>query len=143
MINEAAYRRTSQQLNALPCVFQGALLAQQAQCKLALKKSLAEREGLCCSQPTAQLNCELLERLLLERATFALQLHPKAPLTHAKVMKLQCGGLLGLREVLGAPQTDVHELVALAQERHGSLSELPWPPIVQRIAHWQLRRRAL
>ncbi|MFZ9638191.1 MAG: hypothetical protein ACO3AC_01535 [Hylemonella sp.] len=142
MVNEAAYRRTRLQVNPLPCVFQSALLAQHAQCKLAQKKSLAEREGLSCSQPTAHLNCELLEQLLLERATFALQLHPKAPMTHAKVMKLQCGGLLGMREVMDAPQADVHALLVLAQERYGSLRELPWSSIVQSIAHWQVRRRA-
>lgn len=142
MVDEAQYRQTQRRVNALPCVFQGALLAQHATCSLAVRKSLAEREGLSCSQPTAHLNCEMLERLLLERATFPLHLHPQAPLTHSVLMKLQCGGVEGIREALAATHNDVHDLVNAAQARFGSLTELPLHQIVQKILAWQLRRRS-
>ena len=32
------------------------------------------------------------------------------------------------------PQADVHALVGLAQERHGSLMDLPWQPMVLAMA---------
>lgn len=142
MVDEAAYRRTREEVSALPCVFQGALLAGQAACELALRRSLAEREVLACSQAPAHLNCETLEHLFLERATFPLHLHPHAPLTHATVMRLQCGGLQGLQRVLQAERADVHRLVAQAQAEHGSLTALPWAGIVQQIVAWQPRRRS-
>ena len=142
MVDEAVYRRTQAQSNPLPCVFRAALLARQAGCELVLRQALAEREVLACSQVTAHLNCETLERLFLERATFPLKLHPGAPLTHGTVMRLHCGGLQGLQQVLDAPEPDVHQLVGLAQARHGSLVQLPWERIVAQILAWQPRRRA-
>ncbi len=142
MVDEAAYRRAQAQSSPLPCVFRAALLARQAGCELVLRQALAEREVLACSQVTAHLNCETLERLFLERATFPLKLHPGAPLTHGTVMRLHCGGLQGLQQVLDAPEPDVHRLVGLAQARHGSLVQLPWERIVAQILAWQPRRRS-
>jgi hypothetical protein len=57
-------------------------------------------------------------------------------------MRLHCGGLQGLQQVLDAPEPDVHQLVGLAQARHGSLVQLPWERIVAQILAWQPRRRA-
>ncbi len=142
MVDEAAFRDMREQRNPLPCVFHAALLARQAECELAQRRSLAERETLACPSAPAHLNCETLERLFLERATFPLRLRPGAPLTHATVMRLHCGGIAGLQQTLGAGRADVHRLIARAQETHGSLTELPWPEIVQRIVAWQSRRRA-
>lgn len=142
MVDEAAYRQTRELTTSMPCVFRVAVLARQAGCELALRHALAEREVLACSSATAHLNCETLERLFLERATFPLKLQPGAPLTHGTVMRLHCGGLRGLQEVLDAPSPDVHQLVGLAQSRHGSLVQLPWERIVAQILRWQPRRRA-
>ncbi len=141
MVDEAAYRDMREQRNPLPCVFHAALLARQAECELAQRRSLAERETLACPNAPAHLNCETLERLFLERATFPLKLHPGAPLTHATVMRLHCGGIHGLQQALGAERADVHRLIGQAQEAHGSLTELPWPQIVAHIVAWQPRRR--
>lgn len=141
MVDETAYREVREQSTPLPCVFQGALLARHAECELVQRRSLAERETLACPSAPAHLNCETLERLFLERATFPLRLHPGAPLTHATVMRLHCGGILGLQQVLDAARPDVHRLVVQAQEAHGSLTDLPWPEIVTKIVAWQPRRR--
>lgn len=140
-MDEAAYRRTRDMANAAPCVFQGALLAGHAECELALRHVLAEREVLACTKPTARINCETLSELLHERATFPLRLHPGAPLTHATEMRLQCGGLLGLQQVLAADKPDVHRMVLQAQGQYGSLMELPWARMVDSIVAWQPRRR--
>lgn len=142
MVDEAAYRRTLAEASRLPCVFRVALLSRQAVCELALRHSVAEREVLACGHAPAHLNCETLERLFVERATFPLKLHPGAPLTHGTVMRLHGGGLRGLQQVLGAPQPDVHRMVTQARLAHGSLVQLPWERIVAQILAWQPRRRA-
>lgn len=141
-MDEAAYRRTREQGSTLPCVFQGALQARCGSCELVARRSLAEREVLACTRPTAHLNCETLIELFHERATFPLRLHPGAPLTHATELRLQSGGLLGLQKVLALPQADVHQMVQQAQAVHGSLTELPWAQLVESIVAWQPRRRA-
>jgi hypothetical protein len=139
-MDEAAYRRTREQ--ALPCVFQGALQARYASCELVARRSLAEREVLACTRPTAHLNCETLLNLFHERATFPLRLHPGAPLTHATELRLQSGGLSGLQKALTFLQADVHPMVQQAQAAYGSLTELPWVQIVESIVAWQPRRRS-
>jgi len=141
-MDEAAYRRARAQTNSLPCVFQGALQARCATCELMAQRSLAEREVLSCTRPTAHINCETLLNLFHERATFPLHLKPGAPLTHAIELRLQSGGLLGLQKALAATAADVHQMVQQAQTVHGGLTELPWAEIVASIKAWQPRRRA-
>jgi hypothetical protein len=127
---------------ASACVFTKALLAHAAGCMLAVRRSIGESDVLSCSSPVAQANCSTLAALMRERAGFALRLpRPPAPLVHAKALQLQCGGLAALREVLAAPRDDVHELVGLVHERHGSLMDLPWQPLVALMAAWRPRRR--
>lgn len=141
-MDEAAYRLKRDLANAAPCVFQAALLAGHAECELALRHVLAEREVLACTKPTARINCETLTELLHERATFPLHLHPGAPMPHATEMRLQCGGLAGLQTVLAADKPDVHRMVLQAQGQYDSLVELPWAQIVESIVAWKPRRRA-
>ena len=141
-MDEAAFRHARAQTNRLPCVFQGALQARGATCELMAQRSLAEREMLACTQPTAHTNCETLLNLFHERATFPLHLQPGVPMTHAVQLRLQCGGLLGLQKALARTRADVHLMVQQAQIGHGSLTELPWSQIVDDIKAWQSRRRA-
>ena len=126
---------------ATACVFARALLACTAACECAERHSVGERDLIACNSPVAHTNCATLAALLHERARFALRLPPAGqPLVHAQLLKLHCGGLVGLQQALGAPQADVHRMVGQAHERHGSLTELPWDAIVQTIRQWQARR---
>lgn len=124
------------------CVFTRALLAHAASCELARRGSVGEGDTLVCTSPVALVNCGTLMALMRERAAFRLRLpRPPAPLVHAKALQLQCGGLAALRHALQAGTADVHGLVGEAQERHGSLMELPWHDLVEAMAAWQPRRR--
>jgi hypothetical protein len=124
------------------CVFARVLLARDAVCTLARRRSLAERELVECSSPVAHTNCGTLAALMHERARLTLKLpRPEQPLTHAQALRLHCGALAGLREALGEGQTDVHRLVTLAHERHGSLTDLPWQDLVASVVRWQPRPR--
>jgi hypothetical protein len=123
------------------CIFTKALLARAAVCELAQRRAVAEREIIECPSPVARTNCGTLSALLHERARFTLRLPgPGQPLIHAQALRLQCGGLQGMQQALAAPVADVHRMVGLAHERHGSLTDLPWMSIVQVIAQWQLHR---
>jgi len=124
------------------CVFGKALLARAAACELAVRRSLGERELIECGSPVARLNCETLAALLHERARFALRLPaPGHPLMHAQALRLHCGGLQGLQQALATQTVDVHAMVGLAHERHGSLTDLPWDRVVRQISQWQPRMR--
>jgi hypothetical protein len=119
------------------------LLARAAVCELARRRSFGEREIVECSSVVARTNCGTLAALMHERARFTLRLPSLGhPMMHAQALRLHCGGLLGLKQALGAEQADVHAMVGVAHERYGSLMQLPWAAIVRDIAGWQpLRRR--
>ena len=59
------------------------------------------------------------------------------------MMKVQCGGLVGLRDLLdaGAHAPDVLKLVRRAQSEYESFDALPFSQIVQGVVHWQIRKR--
>lgn len=125
------------------CVFDRALLARSAACGWVRRRSLGERELLECGSPPARLDCHRMAALLHERARFALRL-PRAgePLRHVQALRLQCGGLAGLRSALGRDRAEVHDLVAGALQRHESVDGLPWPEVVDAVRAWSPRRRA-
>jgi len=124
------------------CVFAKALLSHQAGCELAQRRAVAERVLVECGSPVARTNCGTLAALLHERARFALRLPPAGrPLIHMQALRLQCGGLTAQQQVLGCAERDVHRMVGIAHERHGSLTELPWAALVEALAAWQPPRR--
>lgn len=128
--------------SASGCVFAKALQARASACELSVRRSAGEREVVDCRSVVARINCATLAALLHERARFALRLPaPGQPMLHAKVLKLHCGGLIALQHALGVARPDVHGMVGLAQERHGSLTELPWQTIVRELVDWQPHRR--
>lgn len=144
MVDESAFRHARGEINRLPCVFERALQARHAACELAVRHQLAERESVACAQPVARAVCAQMVTLLREKSAFALGLSgPRRVLPHAMMMKIECGGLDGLKALLdaGAVAPDVRRLVRLAKERYGELDELPFSEIVKGVAAWQVRRR--
>lgn len=131
-------------INRLPCVFARALLAQTAVCELARRRAVGERDGVDCSSPLARSACGTLHGLLRAKSTFALGVKaPQRILKHTHAMRIECGGLAGLKQVIdpAAPAPDVHRLVRAAGERYGSLDALPFSDIVKGVAAWPGRRR--
>jgi hypothetical protein len=142
-MDETAYRHAQLAHDRTPCVFETALLARCAVCKLAARQALAEREIVGCTSAAAHTNCATLVALLRERVAFALKLpRPGEPLAHAVTMKLQCGSVTGLQPALNTTEPDVHRLVLAARERWGDFIDLPWPEVVREVVAWQARRRA-
>jgi hypothetical protein len=143
-MDETAYKSARGEINPLPCVFEKALLSRCVVCDLSVRHLLAERETVACTDPLARAACGELSGLLREKSSFALKLTEAARiLPHAMIMKIQCGGLGGLRDVLdpAAPAPDVHRLVRRAQAEYGALDALPFSRIIQGVSHWQGRRR--
>jgi len=144
-MDENAYRSAYDAANPLPCSFEKAILTRFCGCELAGKINLAEREAVSCRSAAACDDCRALHSLLRHNAMFALKLIHEGPLPHAKELKVQCGGLLGLQRALGVEAghvANVFGLVVAAQKKYGSLSALPYGEIVQSIAAYEGRRRS-
>ena len=143
-MDEVAFRNLRGDVNRLPCVFERVLLARHAVCELAVSLQIAERESVACTQPAAHLACGRLSELLREKSAFALGVTAtQRILPHSMLMKIQCGGLDGLKALLDphAIAPNVRRLVRLAQEQYGDPGELPLAEVVKGMAAWKPRRR--
>ena len=66
---------------------------------------------------------------------------------HAKEIKAQCGGIIGIAHALHADQEapaevkDIYACIQQAIHTFGSLERLPYPAIVQTITHFEGRKK--
>jgi hypothetical protein len=149
MVDETEFRATFDDLNALPCPFKKAIFSTVCGCEKSERIYIGDREAMVCSDALAQRGCaELIERLRAA-ARFALQVSPMGGLPHAKAIKVETGGLLGLQAALD-PQAgesgrveNVYALLNAATARFGSLSALPYGDIIREVARYtpKVRRR--
>jgi hypothetical protein len=149
-MDEQAFRDTLRAIDSLACVFRKPILTRCCACRLASKMNIAEREAVHCSSAEAYGSCKELAYWLRENSRFALHItHPQQALPHGQIMRIFCGGLLGLQRLLALDQpyaeadkvADVRALVEVALARYESLADIPYRDIVPVISHYQWRRR--
>lgn len=147
-MDEDEYKDVYNSVNQLRCVFEKALLTRRFHCEKLQKINIAEREAVGCSDPVAQQQCDRLLGLLRKNAAFTLKLtHVNGPLPHAKEIRVQCGGILGLQQVLSpatltpSPLINIFQCIQQAQAEFHDLQQLPYQQITQAIAHFEGRRR--
>ena len=155
--DEDAFRRLRQTATALACPFERALLSRCAACSLARSTLLAERELIGCGSASASERCCAYRAQLRDKALFALRVDAAGPWPFGKEIRLQCGGLLGLRRALdddeaettGAPESaagvrvdDADTLMREALARYGELDALPYSRIMRSVVGYQPRPRA-
>ncbi len=147
-MDETEYRQTYRAVNDRRCVFEKAINARRCNCRLSQRFNLADREGVSCNSEPGSSCCKQLLELLCKNASFALQMtRVPGPLPHAKEVKVQIGGMLGLQKLL-QPQMhddelvdDIHGLTEMAVQEYGSLDNLPYSEIVKTIVTFEGRPR--
>src|SRR3990172_800652 len=147
-MEENEYKNTYNAINQLRCIFEKAILSRSCDCALSTRFCLADREGVSCNSARAQDTCHSLLKRLRENALFALKItHLNGPLPHAKEIRVQRGGVLGLLRTLHpelAAVTEVENIRAVVLEtldRYGSLDELPYPEIVKAVVSFEGHRK--
>ena len=147
MVEENEYRSTYHSVNRRRCVFEKVILTRRCACACSTRFYLADREGISCDSATAQRRCGCFLELLRENARFALKITSlQGELPHAKEIKVQNGGLLGLQRILrpdlGADNVaDIVKLTTLGEKTFGSLEQFPFREIVKSIVSFEGRRR--
>jgi len=144
--NEEAYKQARDSAIALPCPFERALLSRCANCHLARKLLLAEREAISCTENAANARCREFHRALHANARFALHIDTSQAWPFGKEIRAQCGGVLGLRAALDgadaqAEAPDIAILLDLALTRYPAVDELPYSSIMRGVVHYQPRKR--
>jgi hypothetical protein len=164
--DEDAFRRQREAALGHACPFERALLARCAACGLARSVLLAEREAIGCQSQAASERCRAYHDELRTASRFALRADASAPWPFSKEIRLQCGGLIGLRQALDdaggnadgegdggedsaagsaepdAPVDDADALLQRALQRWGSLEALPYSRVIRAVIRHQPRRRA-
>ncbi len=144
-MEEQEYRRQYQELNPIRCVYEKALLNRCAGCHHAHYFNLAERQGVACQRPTGPQRCEQWLQILRPACRFLLHnLTASQTLPHASELRVQCGGIRALAEVIGdsddsAP--DVDRLLSAASKRYQTLAKIPLEHIVPVISRYSTRRK--
>lgn len=148
-MDSEVFRDTYAAINPRRCVHEGAILSGECGCAQAARFCLGEREGVGCRSEQAQARCAEFQRLLRERARFALHESSQEstrPLPHGRGRRLQLGGLRGLAALLDAspsgsrPIPDIAALLDAAMTRFGTLAALPFHALMPAIAACQRRR---
>jgi hypothetical protein len=145
-VEEHEYRQAYQALIHCPCPFEKALLNTCCTCSQSQRIHIAEREGMSCLTACSQQQCQQLLRYLCESAQFALKLRTmEIPLSHNKLLKIQCGGLQGLQtaigiESAGEPVKDIDNLVKQALSLFGEVRCFPYQEMIRFISHYRVRQ---
>lgn len=127
------------------CCFSDALGERVAGCSKALKSTRQYRRAVYCTSGEAHGVCVAwLNRVRsASRFTFRVPRTPSA-LPRPAATKLQCGGLLGMQDLLegdtdGADGRiqDVSELLRRAIRRFGSVAAVPLEAVVRRVQQFE------
>jgi hypothetical protein len=148
-MEEKEFRATYHAINQRRCVFEKAISARCCACAQSVRFCLADREGVACKSEAGNEMCTVLLNTLRRNARFSLHLtHADGPLPHAKEIRVQVGGLLGLQQLID-PGSDVQErvtniyaLTKTAFARYERLQGLPLDRIMQAIVSFQGRRKS-
>jgi hypothetical protein len=148
-VDQNLFRETLLELNDRPCAFEKAIFSGLCRCNQAERFNLAEREGVHCHRAESQGRCLRMLELLRQQARFALKIsNDHATLPHNKALRLQVGGLRGLRMVVEGEERvtalmidDVDGLMQQASDRYGDLESLPFGALIKEIAAYKGRRR--
>ncbi|MBD3670734.1 MAG: hypothetical protein HUJ29_08160 [Gammaproteobacteria bacterium] len=147
-MDENQYRDTYRSINETRCWFEKSINSRKCHCARMERFNLADREGVRCTNKEAQLRCHRLLEVMREKAMFALQMtRVEGPLPHAKEVKVQLGGMLGLQKTLYPDMADAEEvediqqIVSEAVARFGGIEDFPYEQIMQSIVHLQARPR--
>lgn len=147
-MDETEYRQTYREVNKRKCVFEKAINARRCTCSQAKRFNLADREGVACESDEAHESCIRLLNIMRQKASFSLQLtQVPGPLPHAKEVKVQIGGMLGIQALLYPEKNnaevadDIHGLINKATKTFNSLEAFPYTEIVKSVVKFQGRLR--
>jgi len=147
-MEELEYKSPYYAINERRCVFEKAVTSRRCFCEKSVRFNLADREGVSCKSASGNAVCAELLAKLRHNARFSLHLtRTDTPLPHAKEIRVQLGGLLGLQALMHpelSANSQVANVIGLtdsAIQRYGRLDALPYDVIVQAIVTFQGRKK--
>ena len=126
------------------CPFSKPIIGSWCQCKHANLDERCAGKMTCLKGDEFIAGCYELVDVFKEKSRFVLglSLHDDE-LTHMQLMKIRCGGLLGMQRILTGENhsPDVLETMNQAKEKFGSVSAFPFSEIVRDINEFSHRKK--
>jgi len=145
-MDENEYRDIYHSVNSVRCCFEKAMLTRRFGCINLVKINIADREAAGCKDEDAQEICKTFRKLIRQNAAFALKCSDSgSQLPHAKEIKAQCGGIIGLyhamhdNDEIPTGVTDIFACIQDAIETYKQLELFPFPEIIKVITHFRGR----
>lgn len=145
-MDEDEYRNTYSNVISLKCVYEKAINSRQTTCNQANKIRLADREAVSCQTKDACSRCTSFLEILRSKALFALKLQDHSgPLPHAKEIKVQMGGIIGLALdnsidiIKGQKIENIHGLLNTSISKYSALEKLPYENLMRSIVNYDGR----
>lgn len=149
-MDEQEYRDTYKTVNPLRCIYEKSINSRQTGCRHSHRFCLADREGISCQDKNGRQLCQNFLEQLRAKATFTLKLaYIGGPLPHAKEMRVQTGGVLGLQALLESEiadknpdaKPDINALLDTALSRYQTVESFPYAELMRSVQNYQGRSR--
>jgi hypothetical protein len=125
------------------CPFSKPILGKWCVCPYAKIAELCSGKMTCTRAGDLQQSCLELDSKIKVNTRFILGMKSDADeLTHAKLMKIRCGSLLGMQRVLAMDTlqpVNIRNVIDKITNEYGSLDAFPYNEIVQDIQHFKHR----
>lgn len=127
------------------CPFSKPIIGHWCKCQYANMDERCAGKMTCLKAEQYISGCYELVEIFKEKSRFVLGLpHQDTELTHMQLMKIRCGGLLGMQKNLSAQPSDIPdvlETIQLAKDKYGDLAQFPYSEIVRDIKEFTHRKR--
>jgi hypothetical protein len=130
------------------CAFNNTLVTGQFGCEKAEQVTRRGGPDIVCASDEAHQQCEKLFQRMKHTALPAFGVEDDLlSMPHSVLVKIQFGGLLGLRRLQGdntdesAAIRNIHGLVGQAMGKHGGLDAIPCQAFVEDMTSYKLKRR--
>lgn len=127
------------------CPFSKPIVGNYCACPHAILSERCSGKMSCTRDAELRSGCEELLDLFKTRAHFVLSMSSvDEELTHAQLMKIRCGGLLGMQRVLQMDSGEVpgvRDVMANAEANYGSVAEFAFSEIMPDIQNFNHRRK--
>lgn len=131
-------------INTELCPFSKAILGKWCYCPHAKLAERCSGKMSCTRADDLKQSCHELDQAFKTNTRFILGVvNENDELTHAQLMKIRCGGLAGMKRVLGidaAQALNVRDVIDKLTIGYGSIENFPYNEIVQDIKNFKHRK---
>ena len=126
------------------CPFSKPILGKWCQCQYAVLAERCSGKMSCTRSYEFKASCMEWDDAFKTNMQFILGVNShKDELTHAQLMKIRCGSLLGVQKVLknkNGGELEIRQIMEQAELDYGSLSNFPFKEIVQDVKKFKHRK---